>query len=138
MNAHMYRQESLDKKILVNSCDVLVKALQGNQFLTRNELAAALTSAGIPAKSVRLAYVLMYAELEAVICSGPRRGKQFTYALLAERASEAKLLGPDAALAELCERYFASHGPATLQDFTWWSGLTIADAKSGVEIAGAG
>jgi hypothetical protein len=76
----------------------------------------------------------MHAELEAVICSGPRREKRFTYALLAERAPRAERLSRDDALAELARRYFRSHGPATIRDFVWWSGLTVADTKRGLEM----
>jgi len=74
-----------------------------------------------------------HAELDQVICSGGRKGKQFTYALLEERAPQASRLERDAALAELTRRYFRSHGPATLQDFVWWSGLTTTDARKGME-----
>jgi len=76
----------------------------------------------------------MHAELEGVICSGPCRGKQFTYALLAERTPAAHRLSRDEALATLARRYFTSHGPATIRDFVWWSGLTTADAKRGLEV----
>ena len=76
----------------------------------------------------------MHAELEGVICSGPRRGKQFTYALVAERAPNARRLSRDESLAELTLRYFRSHGPATIRDFVWWSGLTTADTKRGLEM----
>ncbi len=76
----------------------------------------------------------MYAELEGVICSGPRREKQFTYALLSDRAPEARCLPRDEALAELTRRYFRSHGPATVRDSVWWSGLRTADAKRGLEM----
>jgi hypothetical protein len=79
----------------------------------------------------------MHAELEAAICSGARRGKQLTYALFDERAPRARVLDRDEALAELTRRYFASHGPATVRDYAWWSGLTMADAKRGVELSGA-
>jgi len=78
----------------------------------------------------------MQAELDGVICSGPRRGKQFTYALLDERAPQARSLLRDEALAELTKRYFTSHGPAMVKDFVWWSGLTAADAKAGLEMVG--
>jgi hypothetical protein len=71
---------------------------------------------------------------EAVVCSGARRGKQFTYALLAERAPDAQLMSRDETLAELAKRYFQSHGPATLKDFTWWSSLTLADARAAVAL----
>ena len=79
---------------------------------------------------------MMAAELDQVICSGPRQGKQFTYALLDERAPRARVLEADEALAELTKRYFASHGPATVRDFVWWSGLTVKQAKAGLEMVG--
>lgn len=76
--------------------------------------------------------MMMRAELDAVVCSGPRRGKQFTYALLDERAPQARSLPRDEALAELTRRYFTGHGPAAVSDFVWWSGLTTADARAGL------
>ncbi|MGH7718095.1 MAG: DNA glycosylase AlkZ-like family protein, partial [Gemmatimonadaceae bacterium] len=83
------------------------------------------------------AHLLMQAELEGVICSGARRGKQFTYALLEERVAPARSWDRDESLAELTRRYFTTRGPATLRDFSWWSGLTIADAKRGASAAGS-
>src|SRR6266700_3992959 len=80
----------------------------------------------------RVTHIMMRAELDSIICSGARRGKQFTYALLAERAPQARTLDRDEALAELTMRYFTSHGPATIQDFVWWSGLTVAEARAGL------
>ena len=80
-----------------------------------------------------MAYLVSQAELDGIICSGPRRGKQFTYALLEERAPKAKRMDREQALAELSRRYFASRGPATVQDFAKWSGLTVADAGRGLE-----
>jgi hypothetical protein len=71
--------------------------------------------------------------LDGIICSGPRRGRQFTYALLEERAPESKALTREEALVELTRRYFATRGLATLHDFTWWSGLTMVDAREGME-----
>src|SRR6185503_19751644 len=106
--------------------------------LTRTELGAALEKAGIVAEGVRLGYFMMSAELDGVICSGARRGRQFTYALLEERVPPVKSLTRDEALAELVKRYFSTRGPATLQDFTWWSGLTMVDAKHGIEMVKSG
>jgi hypothetical protein len=134
VNAYMYRQLEIDEKVMQRSNVVLTKALEGGQFLTRAELGAALAEAGIVADGMRLGYIVHYAELEALVCSGPRKGKQFTYALLAERAPQAQSLPHDIALAELSKRYFTGHGPATPQDFAWWSGLTVADAKAGIEM----
>ncbi len=94
------------------------------------------TRARIPVDGLRLAFLMMHAELDLVICSGPRQGKQFTYALLDERVPHAKRLDGDEALSELVRRYFQSHGPATVHDFVWWSGLTVAQTKAGLAALG--
>jgi hypothetical protein len=98
-------------------------------------LGRTLAAAGIEASSQRLGHIMMRAELEALITSGPRRGKQRTYALLDERAPRGPTLGRDEALAALAGRYFASHGPALPGDFAWWSGLTVGEARRGIEAA---
>jgi hypothetical protein len=98
-NAHMYRKLELDDDCLARCRAVLKKALRGNNYLTRSELANRLSENRIEAAGQRLAYILMHAELEALICSGPRRGKQFTYALLDERAPQAQEFERDEALA---------------------------------------
>ena len=135
-NAYYYRQSELDAKTFAKSCAMLHRTLEGGKTLTRAELAVYLERAKVPAAGLKLAYIMMHAELEGVICSGPRRGKQFTYALLDERAPDARTLDRQEALSELARRYFASHGPATVRDFAWWAGLTIKEAQQGVESNG--
>ena len=130
-----YRQTELDEKLFTKSRKVFEKSLCGNNYLTRDELAQELSRAKIQASGIRLALLVMRAELDAVIVSGPRRGKQFTYALVDERAPQSRDLERDEALAELARRYFASHGPALPQDFAWWSGLNAADARRAIELA---
>ncbi len=125
---------ALDDAIFRRSNEALAKTLQGGKQLTRPELVSVLQQVGIVTENQGFAHILMHAELDGVICSGARRGKQFTYALLDERAPQAKLLEHDEALAELTKRYFTSHGPATLQDFVWWSGLLVADARAALEL----
>ncbi len=136
VNTYMYRQLELDDALRRRSNAVLTRALRGGQQLTRAELGVALTEAGIAAEGQRLGYIVHQAELDAVVCSGPRRGKQFTYMLLDERAPQAVSLPREEALAELTRRYFTSHGPATVHDFAWWSGLTKAEVKAGLELVG--
>lgn len=132
-----YRKFELDAVVFKRSNKIFTKALQGGKHLTRPALKSMLKADGIDVTDpVRLAHVLLRAELDGVICSGPRIGKQFTYALLEERAPATKTLNRDEALAELTRRYFASHGPATLQDFVWWSGLTVEDARRGIAQVG--
>ncbi len=134
-NAHMYRKLELDNDLLSRCHAVFTKALRDKNYLTRSELANHLAENRIEAAGQRLAYMIMHAELEALICSGPRRGKQFTYALLEERAPQTKKLRRDEALAQWALKYFASHGPAQLKDFDWWSGLTLQDAQQGLDLA---
>lgn len=136
-NATAYRQLELDASTLAQSNAVIAQALEGGLALTRAELGEKLTAAGIPAVGRRLGYLVHHAELDLVVCSGPRRGKQFTYARVDARAPHARSLPREEALARLTLRYFTGHGPATLHDFARWSGLTIADAKRGVEMVGA-
>ena len=113
------------------------RALRGGRHLTRLELAAALRGARVgPVHTQRLAHLLMEAELDGLVCSGPRRGKQFTYALLDERVPDGSLPGAEDALAELARRYFATRGPATPADFAWWSGLTVGEARRAVDLLG--
>jgi hypothetical protein len=134
-NAYYYRQAGLDARIFAKSCAMIHRALDDGGTLTRAELATYLKRAKIPADGLKLAYIVMHAELEGVICSGPRRGKQFTYALLDKRAPMAKPQDQtrEEALAELARRYFASHGPATARDFAWWSGLTAREAQLAID-----
>ena len=133
--AYYDRVLELDSATFVKSNAVLARALQGGKQLTRAEIASEFQQVGIACDNLqRLGHIIMHAELDGIICSGARRGKQFTYALLDERAPQTRTLDHDEALAEFALRYFTGHGPATLQDFVWWSGLTMADAKTGLEM----
>ena len=131
------RRLELDAATLRRVTLVFERSLRDRQYLMRAELSERLGRAGLAISGQRLAHAAMHAELEGVICSGPRRGKQQTYALVAERAPAARELSRDEALEELTRRYFRSHGPATVRDFVWWSGLTTADARRGLQMVGA-
>lgn len=122
----------LDARVYARARTVFTRALAGGRSLTRPELAGALKVARIQAAGQRLAHLVMDAELAGVLCSGPKRGLQMTYALLDERAPAVKPIARDDALATLAQRYFQSHGPATVHDFAWWSGLTVGDARQAV------
>ena len=137
--AHHDRTLELDGAVIRRSRTAMTKALEGGKQLTRAELSKVLKRARIRTEDTqRLARIVMHAELDGIICSGALRGKQFTYALLDERVPPTKPLERDAALAELVKRYFNTRGPATVDDFAWWSGLTKADAKRGLQGAESG
>jgi hypothetical protein len=129
------RALGLDAATLASAMAVLSRALEGGRHLVRHEIAAVLRDAGIAHEGQHLGNIVLHAELTGLVCSGVRRGKQITFALLDERIPAQRPLDRGAALAELAGRYFATRGPATLRDFVWWSGLTMADARTGAEAA---
>nr|WP_320057884.1 winged helix DNA-binding domain-containing protein [uncultured Bacteroides sp.] len=118
---------------LYSKCNgLLEKMLAGNNFLTREEVGLELNKAGIVVNTSRMIHFMMRAEIEGIVCSGPVRGKKLTYALIEERVSPVKELNKEESLVKLALNYFRSHSPASLQDFVWWSGLSVADAKQAV------
>jgi hypothetical protein len=128
-SAYYHRRHKLDQKIFKRCNDVLAKTLEGGNHLTRAALQSALKRAKIIAADERLGLIMMRAELDGVICSGPRQGKQFTYALLDERAPASKSFSREEALAEITKRFFASRGPATVKDLSYWCGLSMKELK---------
>lgn len=135
-NATYYRRSELDPVTLAGCADLISAALSGGRQRTRTELAAVLAAGGVPASGLRLGLIMMWCELEALICSGAMRGRQHTYALVDERVPMTPRRDRDEALGELALRYFTSHGPAEVADFAWWSGLTLTEARRAVEAAG--
>lgn len=138
LNGTVRRSRGLDLHRLDRSTAIILAELAGGHHLTRPELGKLLGASG-----VELAYLVMHAELEALICNGPMRGAQHTYALVDEWVT-ASATG-DAG--ELARRFFSGHGPASVADFARWSSLTtrqctaaldqVADRLERVEVDGA-
>jgi hypothetical protein len=131
LNQIIYRREGLDPATLERGAALIVDELRGGRFRTRTELAQALADRGLVSQRLRLAYIVMNAELEGLICSGPLRGAQQTYALLDERAPPNSAKAGDAA--ELAYRFFLGHGPASIQDLARWSSLTVVQCREAVD-----
>jgi hypothetical protein len=140
-----HRQMELDEDVFRRARALVTKALRGGRGLTRDALYRTLETAGISTAATGVEgrrgwHILWRLAHEGLVCFGPREGKQQTLVLLDEwlpRASGWREMPRDEALAELARRYFTGHGPATVQDFTWWSGLTAAEARAGLEMATA-
>ncbi|RJP23033.1 MAG: winged helix DNA-binding domain-containing protein [Deltaproteobacteria bacterium] len=125
----------LDEALLAKTNDAIENSLKSGSPVTRGEIKTALDRIGVATDVQRLAHIVMRAELNGLICSGPRRGKRFTYAPMDGRASKAKRLSREEALSRLALGYFLGHGPAQLADFAWWSGLPVKAAREGLELA---
>jgi hypothetical protein len=136
-NGTMYRREGIAPDDLPRVIDILREALRGGVAMTRSELRAALAGGGLDVDGLRLGLLGMHAELEAVICNGPRRDRQATFVLVDEFVPAGPTEAPGGSLRELTFRYFRSHGPALAHDMAWWSGLTVGVVREGIVLAGS-
>ena len=134
-NERRNRELGLDEKTLRKAMTAIERAVTGGNHLTRAETAAVLERAKIAPDGQRIAHIIYRAELEGLVCSGARKGKQITIALLSERAPDAKPKSREASLKELATRYFTTRGPATRADFTWWCQLPASDIRAAMESA---
>jgi DNA glycosylase AlkZ-like len=137
LNQTIYRQHGLDSATLDAGAAVIVDELRGGRYRTRAELGEALAEQRLPHQGIRLAYIVMNAELEGMICSGPSRGAQQTYALLDERGGgfQARCAsGESRDAADLAYRFFIGHGPASIQDLARWSSLTVTQCRNALDI----
>jgi len=116
------------------SQEVIEKALSTKNSMTREELLDELRKADIPTDLQRASHFMLMAEIDGLICSGVIKGKKQTYALLSGRVPKKLIMLKEETLAKLTKSYFSSHGPATLPDFVWWSGLSVSDARRGLEM----
>jgi Winged helix DNA-binding domain len=129
-----HQQLSIDYSILKKSKIIIEKVLTKTSCLTRKQIQVDLAKGKINTDDTRMSFLLMDAELDGLICNAGRKGNQFAYRLLDEMVPKRKTISGDEALAEITKRYFTSHGPATLYDFAWWSGLSVTEAKKGLEM----
>ncbi len=133
--APRFKQLELDDRVFTRSARLLAKALDGGRQLTRPAIYARLESARVATADGRGLHILWRLAHDGVVCFGAPQGRQQTFALLDDWVPAAKMLDRDEALAELARRYFTSHGPATVQDFVWWSGLNVASARAALDLA---
>jgi len=136
LNTPIYRRWGLEGEALPVVRRVVETELADGRSRTRAELGVALAQAGLPLTGQGLAYAVMWAELEGIVCSGVQRGRQQTYALVDERAPAADDRTREQALVELARRYYAAHGPATVRDLAGWASLTVAEARAATAAAG--
>ncbi len=133
-----HKQLGLTEDIVNKSKSIIEKALQNGIHLTRDEIGQKLRTAKLVSENAQVTHIMMICELDLLVCSGEQKGKNQTYALLEERVAKPLSVPREEALAKLASRYFKSHGPATLQDFIWWSGLLVKDARNALELVKSG
>jgi hypothetical protein len=133
--ARIEREFGLDRKALAQCRKIIAHALADGQPQTRSALYTVLEQAGQSTSAQRSLHVLGQLAQEGVICQGPRIGKQPSFVLLDAWVPKSLELSREQALGELGLRYFRGHGPATVQDLAWWSGLTLKDSQAALALA---
>lgn len=128
-----HKQLEITPSFLHKTNSILEKALQEHPQLSRDQINNLFLKKGIVLNDNRAAHILMCAELSELICSGESIDNETTYALFDKRVSNSLILSHEEALARLAEIYFTTRGPATLADFSWWSGLSSKQAKQGLQ-----
>jgi hypothetical protein len=136
-NARRNRELELDERQLAKALDAIARACEGGHHLDRAAVAAVLTRAKVSPAGQRLAHIIYRAELEGLVCSGRRKGKQITIALFDERVPKRKARTREESLADLARRYFTTRGPASEKDFAWWCQLPAADVREAIALAGS-
>jgi hypothetical protein len=131
--ATRHRQLGLDSETFSKAASVATAALLGGRSLDRDAFFGEFEKHGISTAGQRGGHLLWYLSLSRLVCLGPPRGTGQAIVLLEEWVPRPRRLERDEALAEFALRYFTSHGPATLKDFTWWSKLLLADARRGLD-----
>jgi hypothetical protein len=136
--AARHRQLELDDAAFRRSRTVVGRALRDDPVLSRSAIFAALERGGVATTGQRGIHILQRLSMERMLCYGPHAEKQPTFALFDDWIRGSRQLTRDDALRTLAQRYFASHGPATLRDFAGWTGLTVADARIALVLAQPG
>ncbi len=107
--------------------------LSCHRIALKKDFAAALAEKGITMEDHRLSYHIRLAEYSGLLCSGDLFPMKHSYALAADKLPQRSPLCREEALNLLALKYFRSHGPATLEDFVWWSGLPVGECRKGLE-----
>lgn len=115
-----------------NAAPLIAQHVNAHGPATRAEVLDTLEHAGVDVGSERGYRYLRDAALRGLVVWGPMRGRQ----PLLVPAPPGPSLERDEALARFIVAYLAGHGPATLRDFAWWSGLSLTDARRALEVAG--
>ena len=110
--------------------------LESHRHALKSDLARAVADKGLEMEDHRLSYHIRLAEFAGMLCSGDLFPLKNSYALACVKLPPRTPLSREEALALLARKYFRSHGPATLEDFVWWSGLGIGECRQGIASLG--
>lgn len=116
--------------------EILLDTASGNGSATKEDFAEAIARQGITMDDHRLSYHIRFAELKGVLCSGDLLPMKATYSVAEEKIPRTEAIDRDEALARITRKYFRSRQPATIEDFIWWTGLSLTDCRRGISLLG--
>lgn len=111
----------------------LTRELLAGRGLTRTELITAWRAAGHDLASPLASHLIRALALDQVIVFGPMAGRDQQLRLTQQWIAHPRRLGRDEAIAEWMLRYLTSHGPASVQDFCWWTKVGRTEVRPVLE-----
>lgn len=137
-NARRLHQEGVSATEADVGVDLVAEAVNAEGPQTRAQLRARLDRAGVPTRGQALVHVLLAASIRGHVVRGPVVGAESAYVAVRDWLGDPPAPVPRAeALGRLARRYLAGHGPADARDLAKWAGITLGDAREGMEaIAG--
>ena len=129
-------KEEIDDNELYQVRDLLVQTADVMGSATKQDFDNVLREHDITMNDHRLSYHIRLAELSGTLCSGNLTPKTATYALAEKKIKRTPTMERDEMLMLMAKKYFQSHAPATFEDYVWWSGLSAADCKLGMQLLG--
>ena len=107
---------------------IIEQSLGAEGPLTRAQIAQHLRRCRIASEGQATIHLIWRAAIDGLVCYGPDHEGQETFVALADWLAAHKHKTPPDPVLELARRYLAAYGPATLEDFSVWSGLPSGDA----------
>jgi hypothetical protein len=131
-NARRLAQEGVSPAAAERGVSVIERSLTEDGPLTREQLRERIATAGVRTEGQALVHLLMLAGLRGLTVRGPMIGRQHAYVLVRDWLEPSAPIDRDRARAELARRYLAGHGPANERDLAKWAGMTLGDARAGL------
>ncbi|NYD77024.1 winged helix DNA-binding domain-containing protein [Arthrobacter cupressi] len=134
--AGRHRELSITAEDVAHCRDIAGELLAEQTGATREQLFEAFEENGQITKAQRGVHLLGTLCLDAWLVQGPMAGTegkaagQQLFMPFEEWIPKPRKLGREEGVAELLHRYLRSHGPATLDDFSWWTQIPKTEVKA--------
>jgi hypothetical protein len=142
-NARRLAQEGVSPAQADRGVAAIEAALAAEGPMTRAQLREIVAAADVPVAGQALVHILALSAVRGLTVRGPIIGAEQGFVLVRDWLGDppggrpgGKETDPDTDLSELARRFLAGHGPADERDLAKWAGITLGDARRGLQEAG--